>query len=171
MKQRRDTRSKAERMPILHYAVRLLSARPYAERKLAEKLQDRGYTEDEIKRAIERLKEKKLLNDASFAEEFIRARCQSHPRGRISLVQDLVSRRIPSALARETTTRMVSDEDETAMALKLVKSKLQQYASLERDARNRRIAGLLGRRGFRPQTIFGLIEKLDDLIQQNGDLI
>lgn len=169
MKQRRDARSKAESTPVLHYAVRLLSARPYSERKLSDKLRERGYSDGEIKSALERLKEKRLLDDPSFAADFVQARCQSHPRGRMSLVQDLVSRGVPSAIAQDTANKLVSDADETAMALRLVKGKLQQYATLERDVRDRRIAGLLGRRGFRPQTIFNLIDKLDELIRQNGD--
>jgi regulatory protein len=148
--------------PALHYAVSLLSARPYSERKLTEKLRDRGYEVSEIASAILRLKEKKLLDDRSFAVDFVQARCRSHPRGRTSLIQDLISRGISSGVAQGVVSELIADADETELARRLVESKLAQYRSLDPEIRKRRMAGLLARRGFRPQTIFSLLKLADN---------
>ena len=106
-----SSRNADERKPVLHYAVRLLSARPYSERKLREKLYDRGYEVPEIALAVSRLKEKGLLNDRTFAVDFVHARCRSHPRGRASLIQDLLGRGIPSEIAQEVVAELVADLD------------------------------------------------------------
>jgi regulatory protein len=153
-----SSRRSAERKPALHYAVSLLSARPYSERKLTEKLRDRGYEVNEIAAAILRLKEKKLLDDRTFAVDFVHARCRSHPRGRASLIQDLISRGIPAQIAQEVVVELIADVDETELARRLVESKLAQYRDLDPERRKRRMAGLLARRGFRPQTIFSLLK-------------
>jgi regulatory protein len=157
-----SSRRTAERKPVLHYAVSLLSARPYSERKLTEKLRDRGYEVDEIAAAILRLKEKKLLDDRTFAIDFVHARCRSHPRGRTSLIQDLIGRGISSQIAQEVVTDLVADVDESELAHRLVESKISQYRGFDPEVRRRRLAGLLARRGFRPQTIFNLLKLADN---------
>jgi regulatory protein len=153
-----SSRRVTERKPVLHYAVSLLSARPYSERRLVEKLRDRGYEHAEITVAILRLKEKKLLDDRTFAVGFVHARCRSHPRGRASLIQDLIGRGIPALIAQEVVSELIADADETELARRLVESKLAQYRDLDPEVCKRRMAGLLARRGFRPQTIFTLLK-------------
>jgi regulatory protein len=148
--------------PILHYAVKLLAARPYSERKLSEKLAARGYEAREIAEALARLREKDLISDPRFARDFVRARVAAQPRGRTALIQDLVGRGIAASLANEVVRELVEDDTEETFARELIARKSVQYASLEPEVRKRRLAGLLARRGFRPQMIYRLLDAADD---------
>lgn len=70
---------KAERAPktALVYAVDLLARRAYGELELRRKLAARGYADEEIEAAVERLLSKRYLDDEALchdlAETFLRA--------------------------------------------------------------------------------------------------
>jgi regulatory protein len=137
----------------LQHAVKLLAARPYSERKLKEKLYNRSFETEEIRNALSRLKKERLLDDEKFAEDFVNARVLSRPRGSTALIRDLLARGIPMDVARKVVAATTAEHDEPTLAMKLVVQKLDHYRSLDDRARWRRLAGLLARRGFTPDTI------------------
>ncbi len=137
----------------LQYAVKLLSARPYSEKKLREKLYARQYTGTEVRGALERLKHERLLDDRKYAVDFVHARMAARPRGATRMVTDLLSRGIPLTLAREVTAELMPKADEEPLARDFVRRKQAQYAQLDEQTRWRRLAGALARRGFSLDTI------------------
>ncbi|MBK6765964.1 MAG: regulatory protein RecX [bacterium] len=147
------TTHKTPREPALPYAVKLLSSRNYTARKLKEKLRARGYAVEEIDSAIDKLKEKNLLNDERFAEGFVRTRIETHPRGKSAMIRDLVARGVSGPTAKEAVNSALPAEQELELAKELVDRKARQYAALDRETRKRRLTGLLARRGFGPDTI------------------
>jgi len=166
MSETRSPGSARPRPTALQYAVRLLSARGYSERKLREKLRNRDYSRDEIDEAIAKLIARRLLDDRAYAEDFVRSRCASQPRGRSALIRDLISRGIPASLAGEVVGDAVSDADEMELARELVARKAAQYRSLDAETQRRRLSGLLARRGFRPQTIHRVVsDELNDSME------
>lgn len=81
-------------------AAMILGRRPYSEAELAEKLAERGYTEDEIAEAQQKLKEYGFLDDAAYAA---------------ALVERAVAKnQSPKALLYELTRRGI--DRETALA-------------------------------------------------------
>ncbi|MCL4305972.1 recombination regulator RecX [bacterium] len=144
---------KPPREPVLPYAVKLLAARNYSTRKLRDKLKLRGYDIAEIESAIEKLRERRLLDDERFAEGFVRTRIETHPRGKDALVRDLVSRGISASSARKAVSESLSEDQELQLAKDLIARKGRQYAGLDKVTRTRRLTALLSRRGFRVDTI------------------
>ncbi len=160
---------KRPREEALPYAVKLLASRSYSTRKLREKLRTRGYENDEIEMAIQKLTEKNLLNDLRFAEGFVRTRIETHPRGKIALVRDLVGRGIKGDTAKLAVNENISTEQEFDLARELVRRKARQYENLDNDTRRRRLTTLLARRGFRPDTIYKILAlPPDDTIQEDS---
>ena len=143
----------------LQYAVKLLSARPYSERKLKEKLYGREYAGSEIHAALDRLKRERLLDDRKYAQDFIRARMAARPRGAARMITDLLGRGIPLTLAREVVTELMPKVDELPLAQEFVRRKRAQYDHLDDQTRWRRMAGMLARRGFSLQTIRAVLKK------------
>ncbi len=143
----------------LQYAVKLLSVRPYAERKLREKLLGRQYEAAEVREALERLRRERLLDDRKFAEEFVRARLKARPRAASRMVTDLLAHGIPLTLAKEVVQDVMPNEDEVPLARDIVRRKQAQYAHLDEETRWRRLAGLLARRGFSYDTIREVLGK------------
>lgn len=150
----RDKQRQPPREAALPYAVKLLASRSYSTRKLREKLQTKGYLVEEIDAAIEKLKDRRLLDDKRFAEGFLRTRIETHPRGKNALVRDLISRGIAGNTAKEAVSQSLSNEQELKLAKELVDRKRGQYDKFDLQTRKRRLVALLARRGFRPDTIF-----------------
>ncbi len=144
---------KPPREPALPYAVKLLAARNYSTRKLRDKLKSRGYDIAEIDSAIEKLSERRLLDDQRFAEGFVHSRIETHPRGKDALVRDLISRGISASSAKQAVSESLSEEQELQLANDLIARKGKQYAGLDKVTRTRRLTALLARRGFRLDTI------------------
>ena len=150
----------------LQYAVKLLSARPYSERKLREKLLGREYASTDVREALERLKRERLLNDRRFAEEFVRTRMQSRPRGASRMISDLLLRGIPLGLAKEVVADTMPPTDELPLAREFVRRKQGQYAGLDDATRWKRMAGLLARRGFSWDTIRKALGKTEEELSE-----
>lgn len=150
----------------LQYAVKLLSARPYSERKLREKLLGREYNSTDVGEALDRLKRERLLNDRKFAEEFVRTRMQSRPRGASRMISDLLARGISLTLAKEVVAETMPQTDELPLAREFVRRKQTQYAGLDGATRWRRMAGLLARRGFGWDTIRKVLGKTEEELSE-----
>ena len=148
-----DKKTKRPKVNALQYAVRLLSARPYSERKLREKLAGRQYEPDEIEHAVARLKQEHLLDDRNFAEEFVRTRLLLRPRTGIALLRDLLQRGVSKRLAQEVIKELAPPDQDEALARDLVRRKLPLYEGLDELTRRRRLMSLLARRGFGYDTI------------------
>ncbi|MCB9367981.1 MAG: RecX family transcriptional regulator [Calditrichaeota bacterium] len=154
----RQVEKKRPKEDALPYAVKLLASRSYSTRKLKDKLKLKGYEAEEIELAIEKLKARNLLDDARFAEGFVRTRIETHPRGKSALIRDLVSRGISGATAKQAVSDHLSADQELDLAKELLRRKSRQYSSLDPETRKRRLTALLARRGFRPGIIFKVID-------------
>lgn len=159
----------APREPALPYAVKLLASRSYSTRKLRDKLRTKGYLTEEIDAAIERLQERKLLDDERYASGFVRTRIETNPRGKSALVRDLVARGVSGSTAKQAVNENLTNEQEFDLACELAERKGRQYAALDKDTRRRRLIALLARRGFRPDTIYKVLAlPSDEFIQEDS---
>ena len=70
-------------------ALRYLSFRARTRQEVEGRLREKGFDENTIRSAIERLKELRLIDDAEFAREWIRSRQRKGPIGRRRLLLEL----------------------------------------------------------------------------------
>lgn len=150
----------AERKPrqpvtALRAAVKLLSARPYSEKKLCEKLYGK-FPADEVSAAIHRLRAERLLDDRKYAEDFVRVRVAARPRSGFMLLRELAQRGIPRAIAQEVVNQIAPKDDDEKLARELLARKRNLYQDLDEPTRRRRLAAYLARRGFS----YSVIEKV-----------
>jgi len=136
----------------LSHAVKLLSARPYSERKLREKLATK-FPRDEIDHAVRRLRAERLVDDERFAEDFVRARVATRPRSGFVLVRELMQRGIARSAAQEVVNRLVPAESHENLARELLARKQAMYRGLDEPTRRRRLTAFLARRGFSYEVI------------------
>ena len=81
-------------------AVSLLAIREHTKKELKEKLENKGYREDEISSSLERLENEGYISEERFAEVFIRSRLKKSPEGRSVLLcrpRDISSNAIDEA--------------------------------------------------------------------------
>src|SRR4051812_36364027 len=100
-------------------ALSLLAVRARARGELEQRLRRKGFDEPAIAYAIDEAARIGLIDDAAFAEMWIRDRLRLRPRGANALVAELVRKRVAGDVARAAVARVVETEgvDEFALCL------------------------------------------------------
>lgn len=128
-------------------ALRQLSMAPKSRRQLEEKLATKGVTPEITKICLDRLTEVGLIDDLAYAGMFVRSRCITKKVSRSVLKMELRKKGITDEFIEEVLTQ-ISDDDEYQMASELVAKKLRSMRNLEREVMQRRLFGLLARKGY-----------------------
>ena len=129
--------------------LRLLTARARTRSELAGQLTKRGYPHDVSTRVLDRLAEVGLVDDADFAEQWVRSRRVNAGKGKRALAAELRTKGVPG----EVITAVLADIDaeaERERAEQLVRDKLRRERLSEADDPKvmRRLVGMLARRGY-----------------------
>lgn len=145
--------------------LRQLTSAPKSRLQLERKLAERNVPEDVAAAVLDRFEEVKLVDDAEFADMWVRSRSQTRKLAKGALRRELADKGIDpetAALALE----QLSDEDEEAAARHLVERKLRPGADLsdraERDKTTRRLASMLARKGYQPSQAFRIVGEVLD---------
>ena len=142
-------------------ALRILARGPRTEREVADRLLARGFEQDAVERAIERLRRVSLLDDRAFLRSYLRTELPRRPQGRRLLVAALRRRGVPVPLLEELDEILGDDPDlvergldtEAGRARAALALLGRRHALAAADSRDRRLVQALGRRGFDWDTI------------------
>lgn len=149
--------------------LRRLTAAPRTYAQLRDGLLERGFEMGVITEVLDRYVEVGLVNDAEFAEMWVRSRHSIRGNARSVLRRELRDKGVPVEEA-EVALASITDEAERDRAADLVRRKLASTARLEHQARVRRLTSMLARRGYPPGVCFSVVkEVLDD--PQTHDLL
>ena len=99
----------------IHFAIALIAARSLPEKKLREKVAAR-YDADETDKAIARMRELRLVDDAAWAERFVRDRVERSDKGRHRIRQELVRFGIDRSAIDVAFERVLAGHDERERA-------------------------------------------------------
>ena len=119
--------------------------------QLRKKLQAEGFEAELIEPLLDKFEAAKLIDDAEYAETFVRQKSRTKKLSRAALRRELAERgvrgeEVENALAQRT------DEQEREDAAELVRKKLRPGMDLsdraEKDRVTRRLLGMLARRGY-----------------------
>ena len=124
-------------------ALNLLSYRRRTERELRERLSDR-FEPDTLDRAIDRLKEQGLVDDAAFASAWVDSRTRNSPRGARALVREMIGKGVAPHLADAAAEGL--DDLETARAAS--EKFARRLADADYERFHRRLWQHLRRRGY-----------------------
>lgn len=138
-------------------AIRLLALRPRSTAELRLRLRQRRLPEEQVRAVVRDLTEAGYLDDLAFASAWITARIASRPCGIQRLRWELREKGVPAPLIEEAIREALGEEDVSAAeeryARALLARRFHAYGRLTPEARLRRIAGFLERRGFASGTI------------------
>jgi regulatory protein len=145
--QARDPRAREEQARSL--CLRLLTARARTRAELASQLSKRGYPDDVSIQVLDRLAEVGLVDDAGFAEQWVRSRRINAGKGKRALAAELRTKGVDN----EVITAALADIDAAAereRAEQLVRDKLRrERLGGDDDIKvTRRLVGMLARRGY-----------------------
>ncbi len=147
--------------------VKRVAKKPLSEAELREHLSNDGLDEAMVDRVIKRLKELTLVNDAALCLQIIEHLNDKRPAGPALIREKLKARKIPEP----TIERMLGDiqsvrEDQSGItpslsqAYSLARDKVVTMQGIPEDAKRRRLAGLLARRGFDEELIRQIVSDL-----------
>jgi regulatory protein len=145
--------------------LRQLTNSPKSRRQLARKLAERNVPEDIAEAVLDRFEEVRLIDDADFADMWVRSRSQTRKLAKGALRRELAEKGIDPDTAAGALEQL-SDEDEDAAARELVRRKLRGSGDLrdraERDKTTRRLASMLARKGYQPAQAFRIVGEVLD---------
>lgn len=144
---------------------RQLTASPKSRLQLARKLAERNVPEHVAEAVLDKFQEVRLIDDAEFADMWVRSRSQSRKLAKGALRRELAEKGIDQETAASALEQL-TDADEASAARGLVERKLRPGTDLsdptERDKAVRRLASMLARRGYQPSQAFRIVNEVLD---------
>lgn len=125
-------------------AINFLSYRIRSEKEIRQNLAKYEVPEEIINRVLDRLRDASLANDREFASLWVENRIQFKPRGKRALSSELFQKGIPNEIIED----VLAELDEEKLAYQCAHSKITKYRGLEEKAFQKKLSGLLTRRGF-----------------------
>jgi len=129
--------------------LRLLTARARTRAELEGQLAKRGYPYDVSKRVLDRLTQVGLIDDADFAEQWVRSRRANAGKGKRALAAELRTKGVDNDVIMAALDGIDAGA-ERQRAEKLVRDRLRREKLGDDDDAKiaRRLVGMLARRGY-----------------------
>ena len=130
--------------------------------QLRKKLQSEGFEAELIEPLLDKFEAAKLIDDAEYAETFVRQKSRTKKLSRAALRRELAERGVRGEEA-ENALAQRTDEQEREDAAELVRKKLRPGMGLsdraEKDKVTRRLLGMLARRGYSSSVSMSVIRE------------
>jgi regulatory protein len=125
---------------------------------LASALRRRGIEDDVAGAVLDRLTEVGLIDDTAFAEAFVSAKHRDRGLGRAALRVELRRKGVDAQIAAEAADG-IDDGAERRRAIELVGKRLDSAMFAGPDVAQRRLLGLLARRGYPPGLATAVVDE------------
>jgi regulatory protein len=140
------------------YALRLLSYRGRSERELRERLGKKGYSEEEVFRTLDYLKQTGFIDDVALAGHLKRQVLEQKHLGYVAARQFMLKRGLSRAVIDST---LGYDEDaDLVNAGKLLDKKCRTMGNYLTEKDKKRLYDFLARRGFARAVIGKALKQL-----------
>ncbi|WP_435875905.1 regulatory protein RecX [Saccharopolyspora shandongensis] len=144
---------------------RLLAARARSRSELRQALLRKEIDEEVADAVLQKFVDAGLVDDASFAEEWVHSRQRHQGLGRKALGFELRRKGVDEHLV-EAALSTVDGDAEVERARELVQRKLRTMANLDHAAKLRRLVGMLARKGYSEGLAFRVVR---EEIERSGD--
>lgn len=131
---------------------------PRTRAELAAVLAKKGVPDDAAEAVLGRFTEVGLIDDATFSTMWVESRHRGRGLSGRALQQELRRKGVDETTAREAAAE-IDPEQEAATARALVQRKLPSTRGLAPEARVRRLAGMLARKGYSSGLAFRIVKE------------
>lgn len=142
-------------------ALRLLTSAPRSRAQLASAMTKKEVPVEVAERVLDRFTDVGLIDDAEYAAILVRTRHGERGQARRAIAQELTRKGIDAETAQEALS-VIDRDDEDAAALELVRRRAGASAGLPREKRERRLVGMLARKGHHPGSAFRIVKAVLD---------
>src|SRR6478672_13613868 len=138
--------------------LRLLTAQARTRAELEGQLTKRGYPDDVSAKVLDRLAHVGLIDDAEFAEQWVRSRRVNAGKGKRALAAELRNKGVDDEVITEALAGIDAGA-ERQRAEQLVRDKLRREKLGDDDTKvARRLVGMLARRGYSQTMAFDVVK-------------
>lgn len=137
----------------------MLTGAPRSRKQLAEAMARKDVPAEVAERVLDRFGEVGLVDDASYAETYVRSAHESRGLGRRALAQELRRRGVADDDAVEALAQ-VGDEDEESAARDLLRRRWR--AGVDPQVQARRLLAMLARKGYPSGMATRLVREMVD---------
>ena len=141
-----------------------LTRGPRSRFQLAQAMEKREIPLDISEELLNRFTEVGLIDDAAFAKAFAHDRRANRGLSKAALKRELANVGVEQQLIQVALEEIDSDQ-ELELAIQLVSKRWNSVKNLEWQARQRRLSGFLGRRGFTGSVVSVAIKTVENLEQ------
>lgn len=165
-----DARRDEALAPVRKRALGLLDQRARSRHELRERLIKAEFAPELVDEVLDSLERASLVDDSSFAHEWVRQRAARRGKSARALDLELRDKGVAAAI-RADALAQISGEDEEAQARALAEKKARALKVVpadraEYDKALRRVVGVLARRGYSSElTVRVARESLDERIE------
>lgn len=166
-----DAEAEAAKAPVRSRALGLLDQRARSRKELRDRLVAADFEPDVVEEVVDDLADVGLVDDASFAKEWVRQRHARRGKSSRALNLELKEKGVDAA-DRAAALEQITEESEEAVARQVAEKKARTLKEVpadrhERDKFLRRIVGTLARRGYNQELVMRIsIEALDARIAE-----
>lgn len=156
-----DVLKKEEQECANSYAIRLLNFKMRTEQEIVRKMREKEYTDDIIEETIGYLYYLNYLDDRDYAQKFIRDRSNLKNMGKQRIKQELYRKGVDRDIIESEIEDIIDDDDEYEKAKEIAIKKLETtYRNDDKNARYRKLGGLLQRRGYNMGLVMKILKEL-----------
>jgi regulatory protein len=140
----------AAALKVYDRALNMLAFRARSSAELARALVRKGEPKELADRAVVRLQEQGLLDDAAFAESFTRAKVLGAHQSKRRVQQDLARKGVARGVSDQAIATVFEEEgvDQREVVEQAARKKLRSLLRLDPVVRRRRLYAFLARRGY-----------------------
>jgi len=139
--------------------LKLLARRELSAEGVRARLEDRGYSPDDIAEALARLLESGALDDRRVARAYARTAAHVKGRGRLRINQELLHMGIQKDIAAEALGEVFGELDERALIDAAIRKKLRGRPAPGDQGEQVRLYQFLMRQGFSPAGVSSALRK------------
>nr|WP_122012323.1 regulatory protein RecX [Maliibacterium massiliense] len=148
-------------------ALSLLEYRWRTRQEMQRALAQRGYSQEVVQQVLSQLEAWGYLDDARFAEQFVRGRLERGDGARMRLRQSLGQKGVPDDVLREALDQ-IPPEKERALALAQARKLWRRYDKEAPRVRAQKTAQALARKGYPWPVASDALRALARECQQDG---
>jgi len=141
----------------LDKAVKFISYRSRTESEIRRKLSVKGFSDEEIDKALDRLRSNGLVADEQYARSWVESRSASRPRSRRLMAMELRQKGVSDS---DIEKALEETEDDDKLAYQAATRYAHRLANLEWDKFRERLSAFLLRRGFAYGTISPFVRRV-----------
>jgi regulatory protein len=138
-------------------ALRFIDYRPRTTSEIESKLAEKGFADEVIQQAVERLRANGLLDDTRFARTWVENQSTFRPRGQRALAYELRRKGVADEVIAHSLEEIPAEED---LAYQAGKKQARKLVNLERNLFRTKLSAFLARRGFSYGTIAPVVNRI-----------